>query len=118
MNGQPMLPKWPNDGSSHRGKGGTEKSEAAELPGASVRIKLQSEQMNTEFLDRLAEQLKRGKSAACRRAISRMLTTTKVRATSSAARQKRSEPSANWLKRNRPVQNSIRNATRDWADSC
>jgi hypothetical protein len=35
--------------------------------------------MNTEFLDRLAEQLKRGKSAACRRAISRMLTRVKER---------------------------------------
>jgi hypothetical protein len=35
--------------------------------------------MKMEFLDRLAEQVKRGKSAACRRAISRMLTTMKDR---------------------------------------
>jgi len=41
--------------------------------------RIQSKQMNTDFLDRLAEQLKRGKSAACRRAISRMLTTMKER---------------------------------------
>jgi hypothetical protein len=35
--------------------------------------------MNAEFLDRQVEQLKRGKSPACRRAIGRMLATMKER---------------------------------------
>jgi len=35
--------------------------------------------MNAEFLDHLAEQLRSGKSAACRRAISRILTTMQER---------------------------------------
>jgi ribosomal protein L29 len=37
------------------------------------------EGMNTEFLDHLAEQLRVGKSAACRRAIARILTAMKER---------------------------------------
>jgi hypothetical protein len=48
MNGQPMLPKWPNDGSSHKifGAvsedllGGTGKAEDAKLPGAGIIPKL------------------------------------------------------------------------------
>jgi hypothetical protein len=36
MNGQPMLPKWPNDGSSHSISGGTVKAEAAKVPGAGI----------------------------------------------------------------------------------
>jgi hypothetical protein len=44
MNGQPMLPKWPNDGSSHKIfggvsrdlLGGTGKAEDAKLPGAGI----------------------------------------------------------------------------------
>jgi hypothetical protein len=35
--------------------------------------------MNTEFLDRMAEQLRAGKSPACRRAIARLLTTVQKR---------------------------------------
>jgi len=35
--------------------------------------------MSTEFLDHLAEQLRSGKSAACRRAILRILSTMKER---------------------------------------
>jgi hypothetical protein len=35
---------------------------------------VQSEGMNTKFLDRLAEQLRSRKNAACRRAIGRILT--------------------------------------------
>ena len=40
---------------------------------------VQSQGMNTEFLDRLAEQLRLHKSAACRRAIGRILADVKKR---------------------------------------
>jgi len=36
MNGQPMLPKWSNDGSSHSVWRGTGKAEAAKLPDAGI----------------------------------------------------------------------------------
>ncbi len=47
MNGQPMLPRWPNDGSSHKifgavsGDllGGTGKAEDAKLPDAGISLK-------------------------------------------------------------------------------